>query len=125
MACPPPCRRDDRLADRTAVPQHALSGGECSTTSPSRWLPSPWRKPTTSSRGFAVLRGARGREPADLAALSHLVRAVGDLLAAAPEISELDLNPVLCGRDGCVAADWRIVVQNRPSQDEECAEDSP
>ncbi|KWX04719.1 hypothetical protein TH66_05815 [Carbonactinospora thermoautotrophica] len=65
----------------------------------------------TRLRGFAVLRGARGREPADLAALSHLVRAVGDLLAAVPEISELDLNPVLCGRDGCVAADWRIVVR--------------
>jgi hypothetical protein len=40
---------------------------------------------------------------------SVIVR-VGRLLAGAPEILELDLNPVLAGGQGCVAVDWRIRV---------------
>lgn len=59
-------------------------------------------------RGFALLRGVRGREPVDLAALARLVARVGDLLVAAPDIAELDLNPVLCEPAGCVVADWRV-----------------
>jgi len=27
-----------------------------------------------------------------------------------PEVSELDLNPVLATAAGCVAVDWRVVV---------------
>jgi len=76
-------------------------------------------------RGYAVLGGARGREPVDLDALSALICAVGDLLVAVPEIAELDLNPVLAGVDGCVAVDWRIRVQNPPAQDEEGTAVSP
>jgi acetyltransferase len=78
-----------------------------------------------SLRGHAVLAGARGAEPVDLDALSETIRAVGDLLASVPEIAELDLNPVLATAGGCVAVDWRILVQNPPAQDEEPAEDSP
>ncbi len=59
-------------------------------------------------RGFGVLSGARGREPVDLDALAELVRVVGDLLAARPEIAELDLNPVLATPGGAVAVDWRL-----------------
>jgi acetate---CoA ligase (ADP-forming) len=76
-------------------------------------------------RGHAVLGGARGREPVDLDALSAMICAVGDLLAAVPEIAELDLNPVLAGADGCVAVDWRIRVQKPPAQDEEGTAVSP
>jgi acyl-CoA synthetase (NDP forming) len=78
-----------------------------------------------SLRGHAVLAGARGVEPVDLDALCGAIRAVGDLLASVPEIAELDLNPVLATADGCVAVDWRILVQNPPAQDEAAAEDSP
>jgi acetate---CoA ligase (ADP-forming) len=63
-------------------------------------------------RGYDVLAGARGRQAVDLDALSSLICAVGDLLAAVPEIAELDLNPVLTTASGCVAVDWRVLVQD-------------
>lgn len=76
-------------------------------------------------RGYGVLAGARGVQPVDLDALSAVICAVGDLLAAVPEIAELDLNPVLATASGCVAVDWRILVQNPPSEDEVRDSDSP
>lgn len=63
-------------------------------------------------RGRALLAGARGARPVDLDALADLVSAVGDLLAAVPEVAELDLNPVLATAEGCVAVDWRVVVRH-------------
>lgn len=76
-------------------------------------------------RGFGVLAGVRGLPPVDLDALSALICAVGDLLAAVPEIAELDLNPVLASASGCVAVDWRILVANQTPQDEVGSRDSP
>ena len=46
-------------------------------------------------RGARLLRGYRGAPPADEAALCDLVLRVSALVAAAPEIQELDLNPVM------------------------------
>jgi acyl-CoA synthetase (NDP forming) len=76
-------------------------------------------------RGYGVLAGVRGVQPVDLDALSALICAVGDLLASVPEIAELDLNPVLATASGCVAVDWRILVQNPTSEDEVRDSDSP
>jgi acetate---CoA ligase (ADP-forming) len=57
-----------------------------------------------------VLDGVRGRAPADLDAVVHaivrlsaLADDLGDL------IEELDINPLICGPTGCVAADALIV----------------
>jgi acyl-CoA synthetase (NDP forming) len=62
-----------------------------------------------SLRGAAVFTGLRGRPPVDLAPVAAMIVAVGDLLAGHPEISELDLNPVLVGASGSIAVDWRIL----------------
>jgi acyl-CoA synthetase (NDP forming) len=60
----------------------------------------------------AVLAGARGQPPADLdaiadaiAGLSELAADLGDLLAA------LDINPLICGPSGAVAADVLAVTR--------------
>ena len=60
----------------------------------------------------AVLTGARGQRPADLDAiadamtgLSHLAADLGDLLDA------LDINPLICGPSGAVAADVFAVIR--------------
>jgi acetyltransferase len=71
------------------------------------------------------MTGARGAVPIDLDGLADLLCSVGDLLTARPEITELDLNPVLATADGCVAVDWRILVENPPGQDQERPQDSP
>jgi acetyltransferase len=70
-------------------------------------------------RGHALLSGARGTEPVDLDAVAAVVSAVGDLLAALPEVAELDLNPVMATARGCVAVDWRARIENRPCQDKD------
>jgi len=46
-------------------------------------------------QAYPLLAGVRGRAAADVAALAEVIRKVGALLAAAPEIAELDLNPVI------------------------------
>ncbi|WP_232701645.1 acetate--CoA ligase family protein [Halobacterium wangiae] len=57
-----------------------------------------------------LLAGYRGREPADVDALAEVVAAVGDLVAAHEEISEVDVNPVLATGDGAVALDALVVL---------------
>ncbi|WP_157248061.1 acetate--CoA ligase family protein [Nonomuraea typhae] len=62
-----------------------------------------------------VLRGARGAEPADRAALAGLIERVGELVGDHPEIVEIDLNPVFASASGAVAADVRILVGAAPA----------
>jgi acetyltransferase len=77
-------------------------------------------------RGFPALAGARGRQPVDLDALAGIVTAVGDLLVAVPEVTEIDLNPVLATATGCVAVDWRILIAaEQPSRGDAGVEDWP
>ncbi len=61
-------------------------------------------------KGFPVLEGFRGQEPADLEALEKLILKVSAFVEAHPEIEELDLNPVFAYKDGVLAVDARIVV---------------
>lgn len=61
-------------------------------------------------RGHALLTGARGGAAVDLDALADVVVGAGNLLLAAEDITELDLNPVLATPDGAVAVDWKIGV---------------
>jgi len=61
-------------------------------------------------KGFAVLQGFRGQEPADLEALEQLILKLSAFVEAHPEIEELDLNPVFAYKDGATAVDARIVV---------------
>jgi len=69
-----------------------------------------------SLAGARLLEPFRGRPAADRRALVRTLCAVADLVAAHPEIAELDLNPLLVldeGR-GCVAVDARIRLASDP-----------
>ncbi|WP_280587307.1 acetate--CoA ligase family protein, partial [Halorubrum sp. Boch-26] len=68
------------------------------------------RDAVTSLTAAPLLTGHRGRPPADLDALVDVVRTVGDLLDASPEIAEIDLNPVLATPDGATALDGLVVL---------------
>jgi acetyltransferase len=63
-------------------------------------------------RGQTLLTGVRGSAPADVDALVGMITAVGDLVASVPEITELDLNPVIVTPAGPVAVDWRIRIKS-------------
>jgi acyl-CoA synthetase (NDP forming) len=61
-------------------------------------------------RGAALLRGVRGRPAADVGALVSVIMAVQRLaLDLDRDLAELDINPLLCRPDGCVALDALIV----------------
>ena len=62
----------------------------------------------TSLRGYPLLRGYRGSEAVDEAALKALLFRVSALVEVVPEIDELDLNPVFVRRHGVAAVDARI-----------------
>ena len=62
-------------------------------------------------KGFPMLTGFRGSEPADLKALENLIVSVSAFVESHPEVRELDLNPVFAYKDGVVAVDARVVVE--------------
>lgn len=66
-----------------------------------------------SLRGAPALTGARGRPPVDLAALAEVVARVSRVAATHPELTELELNPVLARPDGVVALDARVVLEEK------------
>ncbi len=55
-----------------------------------------------------LISGFRGRPPADAGALVELVQRLSQLAEDLPEVSELDLNPVIALSEGCVAVDARV-----------------
>jgi acetyltransferase len=63
-------------------------------------------------RAAPILKGARGRRPADIAAVAEVLARVSHLLCDCPEIQELDINPlrVFGEYTGCQALDARIIL---------------
>ena len=61
-------------------------------------------------RGAAVLRGARGRPPADVRAAAEAAAALSRVASAHPEIAEIEINPLLVRPSGAVGLDARIVL---------------
>ncbi len=61
-----------------------------------------------------MLKGVRGSEPVNRAALATMIRNVSQLVADFPEIAEMDLNPVFASKKGAIAADVRIVCDWNP-----------
>ena len=59
-----------------------------------------------------LVAGWRGKPAADVEALVDLVTRLARLADDIPEISELDLNPVLGMPEGCVAVDARVRVRS-------------
>jgi acetyl coenzyme A synthetase (ADP forming)-like protein len=70
----------------------------------------------TGGKAGRLVAGFRGTPAADQGALEDLVHRLGRLAEDFPEVSELDLNPVIAGPDGCVAVDARVRVGARPSE---------
>jgi acetate---CoA ligase (ADP-forming) len=61
----------------------------------------------------AVLAGARGQRPADLDAIAGAITGLSDLAADLGDLLEaLDINPLICGPSGAVAAD--VLAVTRP-----------
>jgi acetyl-CoA synthetase (ADP-forming) len=71
-------------------------------------------------RGTPLLRGARGRAPADEARIVDALLAIGGerglMVECDGEIAELDINPLIVSANAAVACDARIVLANAGSE---------
>jgi len=61
-------------------------------------------------QGYPLLEGIRGHAAINMASLTGTLQAAAWVLAAFPELSELDLNPVIVGTEAAVVADGRAVL---------------
>jgi acetyltransferase len=62
-------------------------------------------------KGKKILQGIRGQEAIDIEKFAEIIVRVSSLLGAAPEIREMDLNPLLAKGDKIVAVDARLNIQ--------------
>lgn len=61
-------------------------------------------------KGRKILAGVRGERPVDKEALVDLLLKVSSIVTAYPQLSELDLNPVIAHPDGYAVVDARIIT---------------
>lgn len=62
-------------------------------------------------KGYPLLQGYRGQEPADIPSLGQLIVKVSEFVEQYPQIKELDLNPVFAYKDRAIAVDARIILE--------------
>ncbi len=61
-------------------------------------------------QGVKLLDGVRGAPPVNFGALEDILLRISQLVVDFPEISELDLNPLLATDDAVVAVDGRVML---------------
>jgi acetyltransferase len=60
---------------------------------------------------YGIIKGVRGQEPVNEDRFAEAVTRVAALMKVAPEIFEMDLNPLLGNKDAVVAVDARIRIE--------------
>jgi acyl-CoA synthetase (NDP forming) len=73
------------------------------------------RRIVRSLRGSPLLFGYRGRPAVDVAGLEDLVLRVGRLADELPQVSEMDLNPVVVSETGAIVIDAKIRCLHAPA----------
>jgi acetate---CoA ligase (ADP-forming) len=73
------------------------------------------KKKIESLKSYAILKGARGMEPADIDGYVDSIVKISWILAEFPEIKEMDVNPLRLLKDGSgvCALDARMVIDRR------------
>jgi acetyltransferase len=64
-----------------------------------------------SLKSYKIIQGVRGQEPVNEEKFAEAVSRVSALCAAAPEIFEMDFNPLLGNKDNVIAVDARIRIE--------------
>lgn len=63
------------------------------------------------TRIAALLKGYRDRPPADIDGVANVLMQLGRIVADHAEITEIDINPLLCDATGVIGVDGRIRVR--------------
>ncbi len=61
-------------------------------------------------KGYPILKGIRGKMPADIDAIARVLVSVSDM-AEKENIIELDINPLIVNESGAIAVDARAMVE--------------
>src|SRR6056297_3539938 len=61
--------------------------------------------------GYGIIKGTRGQDPVNEDQFADIITHVGALMQAAPEIFEMDLNPLLGSKEKVVAVDARVRIE--------------
>ncbi|OGQ04936.1 MAG: acetyl-CoA synthetase [Deltaproteobacteria bacterium RBG_19FT_COMBO_46_12] len=62
-------------------------------------------------KGYPLLKGYRGKEPADISSLVNIILKLSRFIEENPQIKELELNPIFAYRNRAVAIDARIILE--------------
>ncbi len=62
-------------------------------------------------KGYPLLEGYRGQEPANIPFLEELIVKVSQFIEKNPQIKELDLNPIFAYKDRALAVDAWIILE--------------
>jgi acetyltransferase len=74
------------------------------------------RRLIEETKVYRMIQGFRGRKPANITQLEHIVVSFANLIVDFPEIDEMDLNPIAIADGKALAIDARIII------DKECLE---
>ena len=70
-------------------------------------------------KGYPLLKGYRGYEPADIPYLEGLLLRISDFCEKSPEVKEIDLNPIFVYKDGAAIVDARMVLESAETQEKQ------
>ncbi len=63
-------------------------------------------------KGYAILKGFRGKKGVDLDALADIIVKTSTLMMESDEVMELDMNPVMAYEKGAMAVDARALLKD-------------
>jgi acetyltransferase len=64
-----------------------------------------------SLKGYAVIKGVRGQKGINESAFIDIICRLSALVTAAPEISEMDINPLMATENSIIAVDARVRIE--------------
>jgi acyl-CoA synthetase (NDP forming) len=62
-------------------------------------------------KGFPLLGGYRGKEPANIPALVGIILKISKFINENPQIREMELNPIFAYKNKALAVDARIILE--------------
>jgi acetyltransferase len=74
--------------------------------------PAASKKMLKEIKSFPILDGVRGKPPCDKKTLTELMLICSEIVAAYPDIQEMDLNPVIVYESGLNVVDARIILKD-------------
>ena len=69
-------------------------------------------------KGYKVIQGMRGKEGINEVMFSETIQRISNLVTTAPEILEMDINPLMGSLTGMMAVDTRIRICRRSTADQ-------